>query len=195
MTEADKILKIVYEKLDILESNFLEKFLRIDDIIIELEKINNDKKINIKSTGTISERLCKLGLEAAVPNLYRNLNNDWKWIGDFYLKGAPFNIIVSVKSFTAKERLLASGTGNLLSPTIAFGLFNDPAEWSEQRVKSYLYRGFFAIYMPKKLFHILGDEVKNITNINNKPFLRPLINFTDDLKNAVQNEKIDPKKI
>ena len=58
------------------------------------------------------------------------LARDWKWMGDFYVRGEPFNTIVTVKSFKAKERLLSSGTGNLLSPTIGFGLFDDPAEWS-----------------------------------------------------------------
>ncbi len=196
---ADKILKEVYEELEIDDLDEEGKYSRIVDIVDELERRNKYNSFNVKTTGTISERLCELGLEASVPVLYGHLNKDWKWVGDFYLKGQPFNVIISVKSFTAKERLLASGSGNLLSPTIAFGLFNDVDEWTYNRVLSYMFRGFFSIYMPDAMLESLGQKSKDINNILGRPFLRGISTFTDDLRNAAvgkgKHTFIDPKRL
>ena len=73
------------------------------------------------------------------------MGENWKWLGDFVLLGYPLNIIISVKSFTAKERLLVSGTGSTLTPTIGFGLFKNPSEFKSSRLHSYILRGFLAI--------------------------------------------------
>ena len=58
-------------------------------------------------------------------------------------------LLYQLKSYKAKERLLVSGSGSLLVPTIGWGLFDDPNLWKYERLKNYLYRGFIAIYMPK----------------------------------------------
>jgi len=195
VTEADSILSDVYQRLNLTDRNDAEKYARINDIVQELQKKNSEQKIDVKPTGTISERLCELALRAAVPPIYSTLGRDWKWIGDFSILGNPFNLIVSVKSFKAKERLMASGSGNILSPTIAWGLFDDVSEWSENRVKGYLYRAFIAVYMPHSLYDRLSDKVKTVLNINNKPFLRDLSDFIADMRNAVINNKIDVRKI
>jgi hypothetical protein len=145
-------------------------YAQIDAIVTHLQAINDHERINVVVTGNISERLCRYGLEAAVagPNggFFTRMPRYWKWVGDFYLLGDPFNVIVSVKSFTARDRLLASGSGNLLSPTIGWGLFNEPAEFSYDRVVSYAYRGFTAIYAPAALMNALLPNVLGFTNIN-----------------------------
>ena len=84
--------------------------------------------ISIGTTGTILEQLCRFGLDAAVAGTTATVHRmpqQWKWVGDFSISGDPFNLVVSCKSFKARERLLASGSGSALSPTIGWGAFND----------------------------------------------------------------------
>lgn len=195
ITNADRILSDVYARVGIQSLNNLEKYNRIDEIVTQLQAINQVETIDVKTTGTISERLCELALKSAVFDIYNVLGKDWKWIGDFSVLGNPFNLIISVKSFKAKERLMASGSGNILSPTIGWGLFDDPNEWTESRIKGYLFRAFIGIYMPSILLNNLPQESRDILNINGKPFLRSINSFSNDLTNALSNGKIDITKI
>ncbi|MCC6253411.1 MAG: hypothetical protein IT276_00695 [Ignavibacteriaceae bacterium] len=195
ITQADRILNEVYKTLHIDTADEITKYQNIENIVIQLQTINQTGTIDVKTTGTISERLCELALRSVVPGIYNVLGKDWKWIGDFSVLGNPFNLIISVKSFKAKERLMASGSGNILSPTIGWGLFNDPSEWTENRIKGYLFRAFIGIYMPIILLNALPQESRDILNINGKPFLRSVNTFSDDLQNALTNNKIDITKI
>ncbi len=102
-TEADRILSGVYRLLGIGTLSDEDKYSRIDDIVNQLQTINTKSPINVKTTGTISERLCELALKTAIPYSYEHLGRDWKWIGNFSIRGNPFNLIVSVKSFKAKK--------------------------------------------------------------------------------------------
>ena len=79
--------------------------------------------------------------------------------------GTPFNAVISVKSYKVKERLLVSGSGSLLVPTIGWGFMNDPNEFKYERLKNYLYRGFIAIYMPKETLDKSEKNSKNLLNI------------------------------
>lgn len=195
MSQADDLLNSVYDFLKISNQNDEAKYARINGIVARLQRMNKQNTINTKTTGTISERLCELALKAAVPNIYTTLGRDWKWIGDFSILGDPFNLIISVKSFKAKERLMASGTGNVLSPTLGWGLFDDISEWTPARAKGYMFRAFIAIYIPNNLFIKLQPASKELMNVNAKPFLRSIDKFILDLRNALTNNKIDIKKI
>lgn len=173
-------------------------YAQIDPIVAHLQAINERERINVVVTGNISERLCRYGLEAAVsgPNggFFTRMPRYWKWVGDFYLLGDPFNVIISVKSFTARDRLLASGSGNLLSPTIGWGLFNEPEEFSYERVVSYAYRGFAAIYAPAALMQALPADVAAFTNINGRPLVRDLANLVADIQGTMQaNHRVNPR--
>jgi hypothetical protein len=191
ITSADSILSTVYHQLNINNSTSQQKFQQIDSIVVALQAIHNANPINGKTTGTISERLCELALEFSVPNIYKRLSDRWNWMADFSILGHPFNLLISVKSFKAKERLLVSGSGNILSPTVGWGLFDDASEWTEQRTKTYLFRSFIAIYMPSNLYNIISLASKNIHNINGKLFLRSMDEFPRDLLNAINNNVID----
>ncbi|MFC1970702.1 hypothetical protein ACFLV0_02025 [Chloroflexota bacterium] len=195
MTEADHILSDVYQRLGIENDTDEVKYTRINDIVARLRARNRAQTINVKTTGTISERLCELGLKTAVPDQYKIMRGEWKWIGDFLILGDPFNVIVSVKSFKAKERLMSSGSGHVLSPTIGWGLFNDKREWSPSRTRSYLLRGFIAIYLPKDLYRQLPKESKGITNLNGRKFVRRLDAFTSDLHLALLGNRVDIAKM
>lgn len=187
LTQADSILNTVYQTLDLTNATESVKYAQIVPIVIQLQQINTANQINVGTTGTISERLCKLGIDSvpALLNQTRKYGKDWKWLGDFLLPGDPYDVAVSVKSFKAKERLLASGTGSLLTPTIGWGLFDDPSEWSETRSQSYLYRGFVSIYMPRSTLAQVSAEARTVCNINGNPLLRDLTDFSSDLKNGI----------
>jgi hypothetical protein len=173
-------------------------YTQIDALVAHLHAINAQQRIDVVVTGNISERLCRYGLEAAVagPNggTFDRMPRYWKWVGDFYLLGEPFNVIISVKSFTARDRLLASGSGNLLSPTVGWGLFNQPAEFSYDRVVSYAYRGFTAIYAPAALIQALPPNVTNFTNINGNPLMRDLAALVADVQHTMgANHRVNPR--
>ncbi|MFZ2322849.1 MAG: hypothetical protein WAV89_04030 [Ignavibacteriaceae bacterium] len=195
ITQADRILNEVYSDLQIQDADNHTKYGNIERIVNQLQRINQRGTIDVKITGTISERLCELALKSVVSDIYNVLGKDWKWIGDFSILGNPFNLIISVKSFKAKERLMASGSGNILSPTIGWGLFDDTNEWTESRIKGYLFRAFIGIYMPSVLLEQLSQESREILNINGRPFLRSVNSFAHDLNNALTNNKIDITKI
>ncbi len=190
MAQADVILTKVYNHLHIQNLTDAEKYGRINDIVLRLQQLNQQSAINVKTTGTISERLCELALRAQVPG-YSRITEEWNWMADFSLLGKPFNLLVSVKSFKAKERLLVSGSGNILSPSVGWGLFDDINEWTEDRVRKYLYRGFIGIYMPTNLYGQLSAQSRRVNNINGKRLLRKIENFMRDLDNALENNKIN----
>jgi hypothetical protein len=162
---------------------------QITEIVAHLQHVNAEHPIDKTVTGAISEHLCRYGLQAAVggPNggTFARMPRYWKWVGDFYVLGEPFNTVISVKSFKARERLLTSGTGNLLSPTLGWGLFNRADEFSYQRVVSYAYRGFIAIYAPAILLDAIPADVLGFTNINGTALIRSLPAFVTDLRQAM----------
>ena len=142
-TKADKILNIVLKKLDIENSSPGEKFKKIYQIFPELDKLNKTETFSVSTTGTITERICEWALMDALPSGYFRLtSNADKWLGDYCMLGTPFNIVISVKSYKVKERLLVSGSGSLLVPTVGWGFMDDPNEFKYERLKNYLYRGF-----------------------------------------------------
>jgi hypothetical protein len=179
----------------------------IYDILDARDKVYSDIKtagikIDVSVTGKVTESICEIGLKAAANNRYSRLPKTWDWVGDFAVLGSPFNLFVSVKSYKAKERLIVSGTGQNAAPVIGYGLFDDPKEWSPDRVKQYKQRGFIAIYMPKDLYKKIDDmspanaktpyqrrkwtsahgyPATNIKNIYEHPLLRKLEDFTVDL--------------
>lgn len=172
-------------------------YAHINEIVAHLQRQNARRRINITVTGWISERLCSFGLEAVIAGrnggTFDRMPRHWKWLGDFYFHGEPFNTIISVKSFKAKERLLASGTGNLLSPAVGWGLFDDPSEFSYERIVSYAFRGFMAIYVPDALCEVLDAEVLRFRNINGKRLMRNLSGFVRDFRNAIENGRLNPR--
>lgn len=191
MTEADRILSQVYSTLGINTASNEIKYGRINQIVQVLARINLASTINPKTTGTISERLCELALVSTVPSTFKRISDEWNWMADFSILGHPFNLLVSVKSFKAKERLLVSGSGNNLSPTVGWGLFNDRDEWTPDRTKIYLFRSFIAIYMPSTLYSSVSRTSKAINNINAKPFLRKIDDFMVDIQSTTTNGIID----
>lgn len=184
-------LETAYQTLRLKGASPRVKYSKIEDVVKELQRINSEDTIPVATISTISERLCLPGLEAAVPRIFEMLPREWKRLGDFSVLGTPFNPIISVKSFKARERLVASGSGQSLSPVYGWGLFNDPSEWGENRVRSYLYRGFYGLYLPGALLEELKWEWRGVLNLNGRRLLRPLSRFVADLKRARRGDRLD----
>ena len=56
--------------------------------------------MNVKTTGTINERLVQLALEGYMPkSWYKLTQKKYQWLGDFGIMSYPLSTIISVKSF------------------------------------------------------------------------------------------------
>jgi hypothetical protein len=110
-------------------------------------------------------------------------------LGDILIPCAPTNLVISVKSEAARERLLYSANS---IEGIGFGFFSQPEEfWTESRMSLYKRMGFSAIYMPKSthnkvLTRITAEKSeRHAVNINGNDLYRPLERFSDDMLRVV----------
>ena len=195
-SKADKLLQRALQQLKIENTSSEDKFNNIYKLMPVLDSFNKEELFSVSTTGTISERICGWALDAALPDGYfRNTSNEDKWLGDYIMLGAPFNVVISVKSYKAKERLLVSGSGSLLVPTIGWGLFDDPTEFKLERLKNYLYRGFIAIYMPKSTLKLLDNDSKKLENTHKEIFIRPIENLISDIRKSKVKKKFGKTSI
>lgn len=186
MTKADNYLEKAISEVGLTSTaSAAEKYSRVYEIVDKLRQYNDAETISVGTTGTITDRICEWALASAGTGFYYRLTKkDVKWLGDYGLAGYPLNVIVSVKSFKAKERLLMSGTGSQLVPTIGYGLFDDASEFSAERLVSYRMRGFLAIYMPKYTLNKLGVKSREFINWNATPLIRAIEDFPEDLRTS-----------
>jgi hypothetical protein len=112
-----------------------------------------------------------------------------KALGDILVPCAPTNIVISVKSEVARERLLYSANS---IEGIGFGFFREPQEfWTVSRMSLFKRMGFSAIYMPDGthkavMDHLAAeDTTRHAVNINGSDLYRPLSVFGDDMKRVV----------
>jgi hypothetical protein len=189
VSQAEEILLSVFEELNLHTDK--EKYDNIYQVIKALEKRNLTQTISAGTTGKITESLVEIALNLSAKDSFSpNTSKFFSWVGDFVLMGIPFNVIVSVKSFSAKERLLVSGSGTALAPTIGYGWFKNPEEFkNKNRLQAYKVRGFTSIYMPKYTLKELPNEAKQFTNINGNPFLRLIENFPEDISMVMGKNK------
>lgn len=115
--------------------------------------------------------------------------NALRAFGDILIPCAPTNLVVSVKSEAARERLLYSSNA---IEGIGFGFFKEPEEfWTESRMALYKRMGFSAIYMPDEthdavMSHVKGAGTeKHAVNINGTDLYRPLSKFGVDMKRVI----------
>ena len=118
-----------------------------------------------------------------------------KAFGDILIPAAPTNLVVSVKTETAKERLLYSANA---IEAVGFGFFNTAAEfWSISRLNLFKRMGFTAIYMPATTFEDLQKHLENegqthrAVNINGTALYRPISAFTDDMLRVAGRSTLD----
>ncbi|HMH16186.1 MAG TPA: hypothetical protein VK578_24025 [Edaphobacter sp.] len=198
LTQAANLINQAVAALGYAGLTPAELYSNVDNIVQYLNtEVHAIAPIAVGTTGAILETLCRYGLDAAVegtPATVSRMPQQWKWVGDFSIPGDPFNLVISCKSFKAKERLLASGSGSALSPTIGWGAFNDPREFNSARLASYAYRGFVAIYMPEATRNALTEQALAFTNINGRPFIRPHLAMIADIQAALNvHGRINPR--
>lgn len=118
-----------------------------------------------------------------------------KLYGDFLVPSAPHNLLISVKSEAARERLVLSG--NRLE-SVGFGFFSAADEfWSEERLNLLKRWGFVAIYMPTNTLNRLNDELNRTgrrrlaTNINGGDLFRDLTSFGGDMARVAGRVSFD----
>jgi hypothetical protein len=161
-----------------------------------------------KAGGTVMELLCSEVLtNAGIPAMSVKANGWPEWqmpghvllnqgkmsslqaLGDLLVPCAPTNLVISVKSEVARERLLYSANS---IEGIGFGFFREPEEfWTESRMALYKRMGFTAIYMPDEthaavMTHVAGaGSERHAVNINGTDLYRPLSRFGDDMQHVV----------
>lgn len=115
--------------------------------------------------------------------------NDMRAFGDLLIPCAPTNLVISVKSEAARERLLYSSNA---IEGIGFGFFNQPEEfWSVLRMKLYKRMGFSAIYLPNGTLDHINERLavtghqNYAVNINGTALYRPLTDFADDMQKVI----------
>jgi hypothetical protein len=190
MTKADFLLGTAVRNVGLNPSDPPETLFAAQDLIRqELRSMNSAATIPVGTTGTITERVCEWALKTVIPNGYTRLGKSEKWMGDFSLMGYPFAALLTVKSFKAKERLIASGLGLALAPTIAFGWFDDPTEFSAARCQSYRDKAFAAIYMPADTLANIAADARSFVNSNQRTLLRDVLDLPRDLRAALKSTK------
>lgn len=110
-------------------------------------------------------------------------------LGDVLIPCAPTNLVISVKSEVARERLLYSANS---IEGIGFGFFKEPEEfWTDSRMALYKRMGFTAIYMPDETHESVMEHVsaagssRHAININGTDLYRPLTIFADDMLRVI----------
>lgn len=109
--------------------------------------------------------------------------------GDILIPCGPCNLVISVKSEAARERLLYSANS---IEGVGFGFFNKAKEfWTASRMRLYKRMGFSAIYLPDGTHAEIMSKLEadnsraHAVNVNGTDLYRPLTTFADDMKRVV----------
>lgn len=118
-----------------------------------------------------------------------------KLYGDILIPAAPTNMLISVKSEKARERLVVSGNR---FESIGFGFFDQPSEfWTENRIRLYKRMGFTAIYMPNSTLQQITEclRERNMSdiaiNINGTALYRDIASFGSDMRRIAGKVTLD----
>ena len=172
-------------------------------------------RVPTAGVGEISELLCSDLLEnEGVPRMGLNPDKwpDWRVpghallnkgalrdlraLGDILIPCAPTNLLISVKTESARERLLYSANS---IEGIGFGFFNQADEFvTRRRIQLFKRMGFSAIYMPDDTLVQIeaelarrGEDIADVQNIYGTQLYRPHSIFTSDMRRIVGRSAFD----
>ncbi|MGX7742335.1 hypothetical protein [Rhodopseudomonas parapalustris] len=116
-------------------------------------------------------------------------------LGDILIPCAPTNLLISVKTQAARERLLYSANS---IEGIGFGFFNEPDEfWTTSRMRLFKRMGFSAIYLPVATHQAIMNKIaaegreSYAVNLNGTPLYRPMTEFGSDMKRVAGRSSFD----
>jgi hypothetical protein len=116
-------------------------------------------------------------------------------LGDILIPCAPTNLLISVKSEVARERLLYSANS---IEGIGFGFFKEPEEfWTSSRMRLFKRMGFTAIYLPDHTHGAIVTELASrktkllAVNLNGTQLYRPMTQFGADMRRVVGRSSFD----
>lgn len=120
---------------------------------------------------------------------------DLQALGDILIPCAPTNLLISVKTEAARERLLYSANS---IEGIGFGFFKEPEEfWSRRRMLLFKRMGFTAIYLPDKTHKAIVEKLMErkhemlAVNLNGTALYRSLSSFGSDMRRVVGRSSFD----
>lgn len=120
---------------------------------------------------------------------------DLRALGDILIPCAPTNLLISVKTEVARERLLYSANS---IEGIGFGFFKQPEEfWTSSRMLLFKRMGFTAIYLPDNTHDAIVAELKSrktellAVNLNGTQLYRPMTQFGSDMRRVVGRSSFD----
>ncbi|MGM4991287.1 hypothetical protein [Tardiphaga sp. 841_E9_N1_2] len=116
-------------------------------------------------------------------------------LGDILIPCAPTNLLISVKTEAARERLLYSANS---IEGIGFGFFREPDEfWTKSRMLLFKRMGFSAIYLPDTTHAAIFAKLKErehenfAVNLNGTLLYRPLHIFGSDMRRVAGRSSFD----
>lgn len=99
--------------------------------------------------------------------------------GDFLIPSLPFNLLISVKTVAARERLIASASG---ADSVGVGFFGRADEFNPSRTRMYQRSGFVGIYLPPNVLLKVAQRFDGPPlNNNGTPFYRPNTELGKDM--------------
>ncbi|KUJ85958.1 hypothetical protein AVO45_03005 [Ruegeria marisrubri] len=121
---------------------------------------------------------------------------DLRALGDILIPCAPTNLLISVKTESARERLLYSANS---IEGIGFGFFNQADEFvTRRRIQLFKRMGFSAISMPDDMLRQIeaelarrGEDIADVQNIYGTRLYRPHSVFTSDMRRVVGRSAFD----
>jgi hypothetical protein len=125
----------------------------------------------------------------------RGAMRELRALGDILIPCAPTNLLISVKTEAARERLLYSANS---IEGIGFGFFKDPDEfWTKSRMLLFKRMGFSAIYLPDATHKAIQTKLAGrkhqmfAVNLNGTQLYRPLTSFGADMRRIVGRSSFD----
>lgn len=91
-------------------------------------------------------------------------------------------LATEVKSLAARERF-KRGLEEIKGLKVGLGFFNDPSEFTADGASSLINQGVLAVYMPAQTLQVLSSTLKSFLNSNQRPFFRPLSQYSQDMYN------------
>ena len=109
ITQSQLIYNEAMNRSGLAAVNAQIQYDNIYAILQELDNVHADilnagLKVDVKVTGSVTELICRIALEAGCPGRYAKLPKTWDWVGDYAIMGG----LLIEHDNTSNEGLLLS---------------------------------------------------------------------------------------